>query len=699
MLSNFLKKMRHLFSSDAARSWKVRTPLLLQMEAIECGAAALGIILGYYRKFLPLGELRHRCAVSRDGSSISNLIDAAKFYGLEGTGMRTTLFHLEKHKKPAILLWRGSHFVVLEGIKKNKVYINDPEHGPVVYTKDEFQSSFSAIAIFFELTENFERSSFKIGIWQKFKKELKQYFSAHLFLLFSGLLLLLPTLAVPITLRIFINHMSYSNAVDWKIECLGFLIFAIALGAALNGFHGFFLKKISHKISGNMTSRYLLQLLKFPLTFFGQRDPREIADRIKEIGKFSQRYYEEIVPTFIQLILSIFYAAIMFSYSPLVASVTIFGAFLSLLILQTVSRSRLALYDTWERARNQSDEASLEQMHSIDAIKAVGSEQFFFHKWIKHYTYLLNTDQTIGKKERLLIVFPFFIQFFSTALLLGIGTEQVLSGKLSLGTLAAFQIYLILFLAPLNKFLSLSEMINLMKRNVCRVNDLTHTEPDTFFTFEGTKKCPINSLAFQDVSYSYYPHSPSLLKNVSFSLNPHECLGVTGPTRSGKSTLGKLAAALYQPTQGQIFYGGNLLEELNGEFFRKTVAWLGDESIFFLGSLRNNLTFWNADITDETLHQVGDKIGDSLQLNRWVMEEGKNLSKSEKQKLDLARVFLKNPSLLIIDQGLYALSRPQQEKVIEELRRIKCTLLCITYDTFLLDKCDRVLHLNQGEIV
>ena len=212
-----------------------------------------------------------------------------------------------------------------------------------------------------------------------------------------------------------------------------------------------------------------------------------------------------------------------------------------------------------------------------------------------------------------------------------------------------------------------------------------------------------NIIELKNLSQSYDGGETFIIKDLDFLVEDKPAQGqfvvILGMSGCGKSTLGKLAAALYQPTQGQIFYSGNLLEELNGEFFRKSVAWLGDESIFFLGSLRNNLTFWNADITDETLHQVGDKIGDSLQLNRWVMEEGKNLSKSEKQKLDLARIFLKNPSLLIIDQGLYALSRPQQEKVIEELRRIKCTLLCITYDTFLLDKCDRVLHLNQGEIV
>ncbi|WP_420420871.1 peptidase domain-containing ABC transporter [Simkania sp.] len=698
-MSNFLKKFGRFFSIGNPSSWRVRTPLLLQMEAIECGAASLGIILGYYRKFLPLRELRHRCAVSRDGSSVANLIEAAKFYGLKGTGMRTMLFHLEKHKKPAILLWRGSHFVVLEEIKKNKVYINDPEHGPIVYTKEEFQSYFSGIAIFFEFTENFERSPFRLGLLRRFKDEWRNHSSTHLFLLISGLLLLLPTLVVPIILRIFINHMHYSNVIEWKIESLGFLTFAIALGAALTAFHSFFLKKISHKISENIASRHLFQLMKFPLTFFGQRDPREMAQRIEELGKLSQSYYEEVIPTFIQLILSLFYAAIMFTYSPLVSSVTLLGAILSLLIMQTVSRSRLALYDTWERARNQSEEASLEQMHSIDAIKAAGSEQFFFKKWIKHYTYLLNTDQTIGKKERLLLLFPFFIKFFSTALLIGIGTHQILYGKLSLGTLAALQIYLILFLAPLGKFLSLTEKINQMRRNVCRVNDLTHTPTDKFFTLEREKKSPINTLEFQDVSHSYYPHAPPLLKNISFALNAYECIGITGPTRSGKSTLGKLAAALYHPSKGKILYGGNSLEEIDPKFFRKSIAWIGDENIFFLGSLRNNLTFWNHDITEETLHEVGEKIGSSLQLDRWIMEEGKNLSRSEKQELDLARIFLKNPSLLIIDHGLYALPHSQQEKLIEELRKVQCSLLCITYDSFLLDKCDKVLHLDQGELV
>jgi len=679
------------------KSWKVRTPLVIQMEAVECGAASLGIILGYYKKFVSLGELRYRCSITRDGSSMLNIVQAAEYYGLEASGVRTTFFKLEEYGKPAIILWNSSHYVVLEGFKGKKVYINDPEYGPISYPREEFHTHYSGIAIFLEPAADFKKSEVKVGIWQRLKKRGHERFSAYLFLLLSGLLLLLPSLAVPITLRIFIDHLYQSNVFSWKLECLLFLALAVGLGLLLISFHSYILKKISHKLATESSSKVLRTLLAFPLSFYQQRDPSEMVKRIQIVGEMSRSFTEEFIPTLIQLALSLFYAVIMFSYSPVIASVTLLGAFICLVIQEAVSRRRFALYDTLERDLKLSEACSLDRLHNIDVIKAAGSETFFFRKWIKQYTLFLNTNQDMGKKEMFLSLFPFFIQFFCVALLIGVGTLEVFLGHRSLGMLASLLILLILFLAPLKNFTLLSEKINQMRRNVGKIDDLTHTSLDSFFHRRKKSPPPFGSLEFKEVGFSYYPSTPLFLKKISFSLEPKQRLGVTGPVGSGKSIIGKLAAALCHPTEGEVLYGGNRANAIDIEQFRTSVGWVGQETFFFSGSYRDNITFWNHKVSDKTLDEVEEIVG--LKSRGWIAERGKNLSRGEKQQLEMMRILLKKPSLLIMDNAMSALEPSLQERILDALSSYGCASLFISHDPILLGKCDATLRLEKGEIV
>lgn len=705
--TSLLALSRWFFKQFKRSSWRARTPIVIQMEAVECGAASLGIVLGYYKKFVSLADLRYQCSVTRDGSNMLNIVQAAEFYGLEASGVRFPIHQLESLRKPAILLFDSSHYVVLEGFKKNKVYINDPEYGPICHKKEAFFNHYSGIAILLEPSSHFKKSEFKVGAWQRLKKIGYQHLMSYFFLLLNGCLLLLPALATLVTLRVFINYLYQSNVFLWKEAYL--TCFAIAMGFGLFSLflQSHVLKKISHKLSLHASSNALRSLLTLPLSFYQQRHPDDMERRLEIIKETNQSFNEVLVPLAIELILSAFYALLMFFYSPFIALVVLFGVAICLILQEIISRHRLALYDTYERDLKLSQAFSVDRLQHIEVIKMAGTESVFFRKWLNQYTHFLNTEQVLGKREIFLFLFPFFIRFFCISLLIGVGSYEILTGHLSLGGFAALQFLLILFLSPLKKMTLLSEKIHQMMRDTCRIDDLIHTLPDKLFRQRNSSSlqknpflssnCKKPRLEFKQVDFSYYPFSPPFLKQIEFSLKPNEWLGLKGPTGSGKSTIGKLSAALYHPIGGHIFYGGEVAEDIDREIFRSSVGWVGEEPFLFAGPYQDNLTFWDNQISEDELKRV-EEISD-FKRKKWIEEKGKNLSLGERQQIEMMRLLLKKPSLLIIDNGIHALEISVQKKILHAFRLTGCSCLLITSQVAILDLCDHILEIKKGEIL
>ncbi len=684
-----------------SRYWRVHTPLKMQMQAIECGAAALGIILGYYGKYLSLSELGYRCSISRDGSNSYDIIKAAAFYGLEGEGYQMDIEELEKLRSPAILFWDSTHFLVLEGVSEKEVYLNDPAYGPIAISREEFKNHYSGVALVFKKGASFKKSEVWPGLWQKLKEGWKGYKSTYIFFFLSGILILLPTLAVPIVFRIFIDHHD-SNMQGWKFEWLGILFFSTVFALFFNAFHLSLLKKTASKISVALSSKLLWKLLHLPLSFYQQRDPREIANRIELSGHFTHVIVKEVIPATIQLFLSLSYAALMFTYSGLVASVTLFGAIICLGIMAAVYRAERPLYAVANKDAELSEMAGLTGLSTIEWIKAAGAESYFFRKWAGLYTRFLNGTQRTGKKETWLSVFPFFIQLLSSALLLGAGGQQVISGNMTLGMLVALQILLMLFLAPFKNFIQTCQDLSHIERNMDRIDDVNQSDLDFSFQDSSIQKKNLDGLSgaleFKNVTFGYYPFAPPYLENISFELKQGKWLGITGLISSGKSTLGKLASALLYPRQGEILYDGLKWNEIDPVDLRKSVGWVGQESFIFAGTFRENITFWNSDIQEDELFKACEGAGLEIKYDDWIAEDGKNLSYSERQQIEIARALLRKPSLLIIDEGMNALEPTLQKKILDSLRRLNFTCLFITYQSSILLECDEILVLEKGKI-
>ena len=678
--------------------WHVKTPLLLQMQTIECGAASLGIILGYYGKHLTLAELREKCSISRDGSNTFDIIQAAAQYGLEGEGYQKDIEELEKLNAPAILFWDFTHFLVLEGFSETMVYLNDPAYGHYAISREEFKNHYTGIVLTFKKGVAFQKSKIKPGLFQKLKSVWSGSQSTLFFFFSASMLVLLATLAVPIIFRIFIDH-HYSNVSAWKQQWLAILGLILFFGVFLSRFYLTLLKKIASKISVHYASALVWKMLRLPLSYFQQRDPREIAGRVELSCRVSQFIIKEAFPAAIQLLLSLIYAWLMFEYDAIVASVTLFGAVGSLLILYFVYQAERPLMALASKDADYSEGVAFTGLHAIESIKMAGAEAPFFEKWAGLHTRAVSGSQKTGQKERLLTVIPFFIQLFSSALLLGTGGEEVVNGNLTLGMLVALQLLLMFFIAPFKNFIQTYQNLKHLQRSLGRLEDVGQAEIDRAFEKKGKMK-PVfaGGIEFKEVTFGYYPFAAPYLDSISLHISSGKWVGITGLISSGKSTLGKLAAALVYPWKGEILYDGYKWDEIDEDHFRASVGWISQDSFTFAGSLRENITLWDSTISDTEFEEVCRLAGIQIPEHHWISEDGKNLSYSERQQIEIARILLKKPSLLIIDEGLNTLTLPLQKQILGHLKELKCTCIFITYQQTVLDACDEVIIMEQGKM-
>lgn len=679
--------------------WKASTPLMLQMQAIECGAASLGIILGYWGKFLSLTELCHECAVTRDGCNALDIIKAASALEMDAHGQYMDLAQLQNQKKPAILLWKEKHFIVLEGISKTKVFINDPAVGHIAYTREEFAKGYSSIAITLTPKPNFQKSQTKpTDLLQKLIKDYLPHFSL-LFIFLNGLFFFLTSFFFPMILRIFIDNGQISNVNGWKWESFAFFTSAITLGFLFLASYQMFIQQLGNKIALSASCNLLLKLLRLPLAFYQQRNPGEMSRRVEVNQQIIHTLILELTPAAVKVLFSLFFAILMFTYDFWLTVITLIGALSCLLAMKIIYHVL-----TPERTSQGIEEelmniTSLNDLSAIEEIKIAGSESYFFTVWASLYTRFINGEQRTGKRYLWLKIFPFFTLTFCSALLLITGSEQIVSGKLSLGMLAALQLYLLLLLSPIHTFIQLLDKIASVRKNLKFIDDINYT-PIEISHSTITSPHFLGEVEFQNVTFHYYPSRPPEITNVSFHCHAGQWLGISGPTKSGKSTIGKLTAALLHPHQGRILYDGKTLQELTG---RPPIFWSNQESYLFEGSYRDNITFWNPHISEEQLLLACQQSGlDTFiaqkpkKLHAWIAEKGKNLSATEKQLVEITRIFLLNPRLVIFDETLTILLPEIKKNILQRLRAKKCSGIFISQDSMILEMCDKVFSWNHG---
>lgn len=703
------------------RPRRVRTPIVLQMEAVECGAAALGIILSYYGRIVPLAELRRECGVSRDGSKASNVLKAARLYGLEAKGFKKPFEELKTVYPPYIVFWNFNHFLVVEGFGKNRVYLNDPGSGRRTVSLEEFRQAYTGVVLIFEPGSQFQKIGKKQNIMRTLSSRLKSSRWAIAYCLIAGLLLTIPRLAVPAFSQVFVDEILIQNRIDWlRPLILGMLFAAIAQGL-LAQLRLFYLRRLLLKLSVSMSGQFLWHTIRLPVGFYAQRFAGEISSRSRLNDKVADILSGRLATTVIDSVMIIFYALIMLLYDQVLTSVVILFAILNFFALQSLSRSRV---DTNTRLAQESGKVggvAVGGIQAIETVKASGLEFDLFSKFAGYYAKLLNAQQELALPTQMLSILPTFLTALATTCILILGGLRVMNGSLSIGMLIAYQSLTHQFLSPVNNLINFGSTLQVLEADLNRLDDVLQNPVDSEVDrMSKAEEIPSNQSFFisqdsfqlegyvelRNVTFGYNRLDSPLIESLNLSLKPGQRVALVGGSGSGKSTVAKLVTGLYTPWSGQILFDGILRSHYPRSILANSLAMVEQDIFLFAGTVRENLTLWDATVPESDLVEACmDAAIHDLILNMpggydaVLNEGGMNMSGGQRQRLEIARALVRNPAVLVLDEATSALDAETELIIDRNLRRRGCSCIVVAHRLSTIRDCDEIIVLERGKVV
>ncbi|HEY8613137.1 MAG TPA: NHLP family bacteriocin export ABC transporter peptidase/permease/ATPase subunit [Roseomonas sp.] len=690
-----------------------RVPSVLQMEATECGAASLAMILASHGLWVPLEELRTACGVSRDGSNARNILRAARRYGLIARGYRVELAELHRSAFPMIAYWNFNHFVVLEGIdpQTGQAWINDPASGPRTVPADEFDRSFTGVALAFEPVDGFRRGGQPPSVLRGIASRMRRSQGLVLLLALLTVGLILPGLAAPVLTQFFVDEVLLPGFGDWFVPLLlGLGITTLARGG-LTALLKSLTLRLETKLAVVEAPRMLWHVLRAPMEFFGQRYVGDIAARVASAERVTRLMATQVAAGLAALVSLLLYGTVMLLYQPTLAVVSLLLILGNTLFMRVMWRRQEDNSHRLARETGRMMSASVSTLSMIDTTKASGRETEAFARWAGVQAEYLNAQQSNARTAALLAAVPAVLARLTDVAILGIGGMAVMRGDMTVGELVAFQALAAGLAEPVGTLTSLGAATQAMKGELARLDDVLRYPvvphlADTAAALASPPPLRLSGrLELQNLTFGYSLLDPPLLDGVSLVLEPGARVALVGGSGSGKSTLGRLAAGLYPPRSGRILLDGQDLLSLPPQTLAANVAYV-DQSIFlFAGTVRENLTMWDPTPDDASLiaaladAQLLDVIeGRPGRLDSGVLESGANFSGGQRQRMEIARALAGNPALVILDEATAALDALVEERIETALRRRGCATLVIAHRLSTIRDADEIIVLDRGRI-
>nr|WP_089935058.1 NHLP family bacteriocin export ABC transporter peptidase/permease/ATPase subunit [Candidatus Entotheonella palauensis] len=690
---------------------RVRTPTILQMDAVECGAAALGIILEYYGCVVPLAELRHVCGVSRDGSTAANIVAAARLYGLSAKGFKKSLETVQDLRGPYIVFWNFNHFLVVEGFRKGRVYLNDPETGPRTVTFAEFDHAFTGVVLVLQPGPDFTPGGRRPSLFRALRKRLHGSGSALIYCLLAGLLLVVPGLALPMFTQLFIDHLLIQEQTAWLRPLLiGMLLTACGRGLLMR-LQLRQLRRLKLKLATVMSSQFVWHLLHLPTRFYAQRYAGEIATRTALNDKVADTLSGRLAVTAIDVLMMLFYAGLMMQYDTVLTLIGLGFAAVNLIALQCLSRWRIDTNRRWRQELGKLNGVAIAGLQNIETLKASALESTFFARWAGHDAKAMREAQKLEVGHQTLSILPVLLSALTTMLVLVVGGLRVMDGHLSIGMLVALQSLMQSFMTPVTTLVDLGGTLQELRGDVERLDDvLQHpTAPppnrsrqlvtqDTF-RLQG-------AIEVKHLTFGYSRVGAPLIDDLSFSLAPGQRMALVGASGSGKSTVAKLLAGLYEPWDGDIRFDGTPRQQIPRQILIQSLAMVNQDSLLFAGTVRDNLTLWDATVStrdlirackDADIHETIVTLADGY--DRPLLEGAVNLSGGQRQRLEIARALMYDPSILILDEATNALDAATEQTILMHLKQRACTCIMVAHRLSTIRDCDEIIVLEHGKVV
>jgi NHLM bacteriocin system ABC transporter peptidase/ATP-binding protein len=680
------------------------------MEAVECGAAALAMVLAYYGAWIPLEQLRVACGVSRDGSKASNIVKAARGFGLAAKGFRKDPATLHELPMPCIIHWNFNHFVVLEGIDGDRVSINDPAMGRRQLDMAELDIAFTGVALAMEPTEAFHKVGHKPDGLRLLLRELRGSRGAVALVIAVTLALIIPGIIIPGFSKVFVDEVLIQNSRSWLVPLLIGMGVTALFRAVVTALQQSLLLRLQTKLAVVMISRFLWHVLSLPMDFFAQRHAGDIATRVATNEQISRLLSGGVATNALGLTSLIFFAAAMAAYDVLLAAIVVAMSLLNVVALKLIGQRRGDLSRSLALERGKLVGSTISAVRTIETLKASGLEDEAFGHWAGIQAKTLNAEQKLGASSNLLDMIPTLLSGLTVAAILGLGGLRVIEGALTLGGLVAFQSLMVSFSGPITALVNQVGSFQTIKGGLERLEDVYNYPLDRPAQSASAPDSIPPKLAgrieLSNIEFGYSVLEPPLISELSISIEPGTRVALVGPSGSGKSTLGRLICGLYRPWSGDIRIDGWGLSEIPREVFAGSVSYVDQDIFLFEGTARDNLTLWDSTVPepeisralkDAAIHEeVATRVGN---YDCHVGEGGTNFSGGQRQRMEIARALVTNPSVVVLDEATAALDPITEKAIDDHLRRRGCTCVIIAHRLSTIRDCDEIIVLRQGRIV
>ena len=686
-----------------------KVPVVMQLEALECGAACLCMILAYYNKWIPIEQVREDCGVSRDGSNARNVLKAARFYGLEAKGYRYEPDTLKEHGTfPCIVHWNFNHFVVLDGFKGGKAYLNDPAKGTYSVSMEDFDEAFTGICLQFEPTEEFVPSGKPKSMLSFAAKRLKGTGSAIAFTVLTGIIAALMGFVQPAFSRVFLDHLLSGSNVEWTTPFLlilgGFNLIQIIMSAL----QAVYSLRINGKMAAVGNASYMWKILKLPMKFFSQRMAGDIQGRQASNASVANTLIGTFAPIALNAVLMVLYFVVMLRYSVILTIVGLTSLLINAVASFYISKKRINITRVSMRDSAKLATATVAGIEMIETIKASGAESGYFKKW-SGYQASVNTQQVkFLKLNQYLGMVPQFVSALANNAVLLLGVWLTMQGEFTVGMVMAFQGFLASFMSPAMTMVSAGQTLQEMRTQMERVDDVMEYPEDAVFA-EGNSSEELHKLSgrveLKNITFGYSPLAEPLIKDFSMTVTPGKSVAIVGASGCGKSTMSKLIAGLYQPWSGEVLFDGKPMNQIPKNVFRGSVAVVDQEIILFEDTIANNIKMWDDSIEDfEMILAAHDaQIHEDIMqrpkgYQHKLVEGGKDFSGGQRQRMEIARALAQEPTIVILDEATSALDAKTEYEAVKAIRNRGITCIVIAHRLSTIRSCDEIIVMEKGEI-
>jgi NHLM bacteriocin system ABC transporter peptidase/ATP-binding protein len=691
-----------------------KVPQVMQMEALECGAACLAMILAYYGKWVPLEQLRADCGVSRDGSKASNILKAARSYGLEAGGKSCSTEYLQKLGLfPYIVFWEFNHFVVVKGFKGKYAYINDPARGQVKIPIGEFDESFTGVALVFQKTDAFEEGGNNPDTLRYVRKRMEGLGSTIALVMITAAIASVVGILTTSLGQVFMDRILTHKNSDWLVPIMAIMLVLAVISGVVSVLNASYLKRVQGKIAVVSSSRFMRHLLHLPMGFYSQRMVGDLQQRQDANEGIALTLVGQLAPILVNAIMLVLYLVIMVNYSLVLTAVGLVAVLADTLVARYISRRRVNVARAAMADSGKLYATTVSGIEMIETIKAAGAEKGYFGRWAGFQASVNEGNARMARINEYLGMVPQLLSQAANISVLVLGIWLIVEGDFTPGMLLSFTGFLASFMAPMNQMISLGQTVQEAQTQMERVEDVMNYPVDVpeertgmaETSWSGREKLR-GQVDLKDVAFGYSPLEPALIEGFELHLEPGQWVALVGPSGCGKSTIAKVVSGLYEPWEGAVRFDGVPLGQIPRPVLRGSLAVVDQDVVMFDDTVSDNIKLWDRSIEDyevivacrdASIHDVISRRDQSYASR--ILPGGRNFSGGQLQRLEIARVLAMDPTVIILDEATSALDAKTEAEVIKRIRDREITCIVVAHRLSTIRDCDEIIVLDEGKVL